>query len=169
MKQARQSLQSSTCPLEGHTWHSAARPNINLWFDTPTLSFSRCEISVSDIHHPLKLMDTLLHSPLSMAKRPCPSQNPRIQNLNHVDHLLEAFLRLSEFPSLSTDLSLERLLDSSPSDADETLLIDRALKMGSMLLDATKQFLFKIQDRISMPKIEACNFGTIWHLNSFLL
>ena len=85
-------------------------------------------------------MDTLLHSPSSMAKRPCPSQNPRIQNLNHVDHLLEAFLGLSEFPSLSIDLSLERLLDSSPSDADETLLIDRALKMGSILLEAAKNF-----------------------------
>ncbi|KAF7804748.1 F-box protein [Senna tora] len=82
-------------------------------------------------------MDTLLHgSSSSMAKRPCPSQNPRFQNLNHVDHLLEAFLGLTEFPSLSVHLSLERLLDSLPTDADQTLIIDRALKIGSMLLDA---------------------------------
>ncbi|KAI4301248.1 hypothetical protein L6164_034543 [Bauhinia variegata] len=83
-------------------------------------------------------MDALLHSPSSMAKRPCPSQNPRILNLNHVDHVLETFLGLSEFPSLSIDLSLERLLDSMPTDSDQTLFIDRALKMGSMLLDAAK-------------------------------
>ncbi|KAI4349502.1 hypothetical protein L6164_010085 [Bauhinia variegata] len=83
-------------------------------------------------------MDTLLHTPSSMAKRPCPSQNPRILNLNHVDHVLQTFLGLSEFPSVSIDLSLERLLESMPTDSDQTLFIDRALKMGSMLLDAAK-------------------------------
>ncbi|XP_028804146.1 F-box protein At4g02760 [Neltuma alba] len=81
-------------------------------------------------------MDTLLHASSSMAKRPCPSQNPRFQNLHQVDHLLEAFLALAEFPAFSLHLSLDRLLHSWPADADQTLLIDRALKMGSVLLDA---------------------------------
>ncbi|KAJ7972783.1 F-box family protein [Quillaja saponaria] len=84
-------------------------------------------------------MDTLLHSPSSMAKRPCPPQNPRVQNLNQLDHLLEAFLTLSDSPPLSIDLSLERLLESVPTDADQTLLIDRALNLGSILLEAAKR------------------------------
>jgi len=67
----------------------------------------------------------------SMAKRPCPSQNPRME----VEHVLEEFLSLSDRPSLSIDLSLENLLQSMPADTD---LIDRALKMGSLLLDAAK-------------------------------
>ncbi|KAF7818331.1 F-box protein [Senna tora] len=78
------------------------------------------------------------NSPSSMAKRPCSSHNPRFQNLSQVDHLLDSFLALPEFPSLSLDLSLERLLSSLPTDADHSLLIDRALHMGSMLLDAAK-------------------------------
>ncbi|XP_020211194.1 F-box protein At4g02760 isoform X1 [Cajanus cajan] len=84
-------------------------------------------------------MDSLvLHSAssaTSMAKRPCPSQNPRVDNLNDVERLLDAFLSLSDLPSLSLDLSFERLLHSLPPDSD---LIDRALKMGSLLLDAAK-------------------------------
>ncbi|KAI9119214.1 hypothetical protein K1719_009889 [Acacia pycnantha] len=87
-------------------------------------------------------MDTppLNTSSSSMTKRPCPSQNPSpgFHNLDQVAQPLENFLRLSEFPSLSLDLSLERLLSSLPTDADQTLLIDRALHMGSMLLDAAK-------------------------------
>ncbi|KAL2320961.1 hypothetical protein Fmac_029930 [Flemingia macrophylla] len=72
----------------------------------------------------------------AMAKRPCPSQNPRVESLNDVERLLDAFLSLSDLPSLSLDLSFERLLRSAPfSDSD---LIDRALKMGSLLLDAAK-------------------------------
>ncbi|XP_027363212.1 F-box protein SKIP17-like [Abrus precatorius] len=73
-----------------------------------------------------------------MAKRPCPSQNPRTENPNQVEHLLDAFLGLADSPSLSLDLSLEMLLESSPSDSDRTVLIDRALKMASTLLDAAK-------------------------------
>ncbi|KAK7345892.1 hypothetical protein VNO77_16507 [Canavalia gladiata] len=74
----------------------------------------------------------------SMAKRPCPSQNPRMENLKQVEHLLDAFLGLADSPSLSLDLSLEKLLESSSSDSDQTVLIDRALKMASTLLDAAK-------------------------------
>ncbi|CAJ2633126.1 F-box protein At4g02760-like isoform X3 [Trifolium pratense] len=67
----------------------------------------------------------------SMAKRPCPSQNPRME----LENLLYQFLSLSDRPSLSLDLSFENLLQSMPPDTD---LIDRALKMGSLLLDAAK-------------------------------
>ncbi|KAL2323542.1 hypothetical protein Fmac_027921 [Flemingia macrophylla] len=72
-------------------------------------------------------------------KRACPSQNPMSEKPNHVEHLLHAFLGLAESPSLSLHLSLETLLESSPSDSDRTVLIDRALKMASTLLDAAKQ------------------------------
>ncbi|PON84210.1 F-box domain containing protein [Trema orientale] len=86
-------------------------------------------------------MDTLLHSPSSMAKRPCPSQNPRIQNPNNpfdMDHLLETLLAESS-SSFSVDLAFERLLDSRPSDSDQTRLIDRALDLGALLLEAGKR------------------------------
>ncbi|KAH7517225.1 hypothetical protein FEM48_Zijuj09G0040400 [Ziziphus jujuba var. spinosa] len=89
-------------------------------------------------------MDTFLHhihNPSSMAKRPCPSQNPRFPNLHQldVDQLLGTLLGLTDSPSLCIDISFERLLDSAASDSDQTLLIDRALKLGSVLLEAGKR------------------------------
>ncbi|CAL2280842.1 unnamed protein product [Prunus armeniaca] len=86
-------------------------------------------------------MDTLLHSPSSMAKRPCPSQNPRIPNLNQLDRdqLLDTFLEFSDSPPFAIDLSFERLLESRSCDADQTKLIDRALQLGSVLLEAAKR------------------------------
>ncbi|KAJ9188124.1 hypothetical protein P3X46_003516 [Hevea brasiliensis] len=110
-------------------------------------------------------MDTLLHTPTSMAKRPCPfsissssssstatatatattstssSPSPNRQpNMNHqVENLLQTFLGLADSPSLSIDLSFERLLDSLPSDAEQSLFINRALKLGSILLEAGKR------------------------------
>ncbi|XP_022150255.1 F-box protein SKIP17-like [Momordica charantia] len=88
-------------------------------------------------------MDALLQiqtsAPSSMAKRPCPSQNPRIPTFTQMDLLLDAFLGLSDSSSICIDLSFERLLDSMPSDLDQTRLIDRALKMGTFLLEAGKR------------------------------
>ncbi|KAG6776339.1 hypothetical protein POTOM_019845 [Populus tomentosa] len=55
---------------------------------------------------------------------------------NQVGNLLQTFLNLADSHSLSIDQSFEHLLDSSPCDADQTLLIDRALKLGSLLLEA---------------------------------
>lgn len=78
-------------------------------------------------------------APSSMAKRPCPSQNPRIPTFTQMDLLLEAFLGLSDSSSICIDFSFERLLDSLPSDLDQTRLIDRALKMGTFLLEAGKR------------------------------
>ncbi|XP_057438658.1 F-box protein At4g02733 isoform X2 [Lotus japonicus] len=66
-----------------------------------------------------------------MAKRQCPSENPRPEQ---VENLLNAFLSLSDLPSLSLDLSFENLLQSMPAPHDSSDLIDRALKMGSLLL-----------------------------------
>ncbi|XWS76389.1 hypothetical protein CRYUN_Cryun01aG0172100 [Craigia yunnanensis] len=87
-------------------------------------------------------MDTLLHPPptsssSSMAKRPCSSssQNPRLpSHFFQLDHLLYYFLSLSDSSPISLDLSFDCLLDSSPSDADQSLLIDRAQNLGSLLL-----------------------------------
>ncbi|GLT52755.1 hypothetical protein SLA2020_260770 [Shorea laevis] len=101
-------------------------------------------------------MDTLLHIPTSMAKRPCPSssssssspsQNPRPppllpppSHLSQMDQLLHSFLSLADdSPSLSVDLSFDRLLESCSSDSDQSLLIDRAHKLGSLLLNAANR------------------------------
>lgn len=56
-----------------------------------------------------------------------------------MDQLLGTLLGLTESPSLCIDLSFERLLDSTASDSDQTVLIDRALKLGSVLLEAGKR------------------------------
>ncbi|KAK3193770.1 hypothetical protein Dsin_025080 [Dipteronia sinensis] len=82
-----------------------------------------------------------------MAKRPCPSLtslNPNIVMLRpSMDDLLAAFLDMADSdtdsPSLSIDLSFERLLESLPRDDDQSLLIDRALNLGSLLLEAAKR------------------------------
>ncbi|OMP05055.1 hypothetical protein COLO4_09077 [Corchorus olitorius] len=78
-----------------------------------------------------------------MAKRPCPSssQNPRLPpHFSQMDHLLHSFLSLADSsPQISLDLSFDRLLESSPSDADQSLLIDRAHKLGSLLLRAANR------------------------------
>ncbi|KAE8680406.1 transducin family protein [Hibiscus syriacus] len=52
-----------------------------------------------------------------------------------MDHLLLSFLSLADSsPPVSLDLSFDRLLDSTPSDADQALLIDRTHSIGSLLL-----------------------------------
>ncbi|WCJ21543.1 F-box/RNI-like superfamily protein [Euphorbia peplus] len=85
-------------------------------------------------------MDTLLHTPTSMAKRPCPfpttASPPRSTRIPTMDNLLQTFLNLADSNPLSVDLSFERLLDSAP---DQPLLIDRALKLGSLLVEAGKR------------------------------
>lgn len=109
----------------------------------------------------------------SMAKRPCPSQNPRLE----VEHLLDEFLSLSELPSLSLDISFEKLLQSMPADSD---LIDRALKMGSLLLHAAKHSSRKRASNhnsvvwplppdltIKVPILSFFNFTLPYHISSF--
>ncbi|KAE8681723.1 ribonuclease HI-like [Hibiscus syriacus] len=65
-----------------------------------------------------------------MAKRPChsSSENPNLPScFSQMDHVLLSFLSLADSsPPVSLDLSFDRLLDSTPSDADQALLIDRA-------------------------------------------
>ncbi|XVE77791.1 hypothetical protein DITRI_Ditri13aG0091000 [Diplodiscus trichospermus] len=90
-------------------------------------------------------MDTVHHPPppSSMAKRPCPSssQNPRFPSFfSQMDHLLDSFLFLADSsPPISLDLSFDRLLDSCPYDTDRSLLIDRAHKLGSLLISAANR------------------------------
>ncbi|GKV27766.1 hypothetical protein SLEP1_g36900 [Rubroshorea leprosula] len=43
---------------------------------------------------------------------------------------------MSDSPSLSVDLSFDRHLESSSSDSDQSLLIDLAPILGSLLLNA---------------------------------
>ncbi|XP_059660497.1 F-box protein SKIP17-like [Cornus florida] len=86
-------------------------------------------------------MDTLLlHCP-SMTKRPCCSSpsNPRVSKLDRMDRLLESFLDLSDSSTLSLDLSFDRLLESRACDSDQNDMIERALRLGSVLLEAGKR------------------------------
>ncbi|KAE9460598.1 hypothetical protein C3L33_07488, partial [Rhododendron williamsianum] len=96
-------------------------------------------------------MDTLLLGCPSTAKRPCctpPSDpllitaSPRISILkpDPMDRLLESFLGLSDSTStLSLDLSFDRLLESRPCDSDQNDMIERAMRLGSVLLEAGKR------------------------------
>lgn len=56
-----------------------------------------------------------------------------------IDSLLQTFLDLSHSSALSLDLSFERLLESKSSDSDQSQLIDRALNLGSALLEAANR------------------------------
>ncbi|XP_057963929.1 F-box protein SKIP17-like isoform X4 [Malania oleifera] len=90
--------------------------------------------------------DTLFHC-ASMAKRPCsistdphhPVPNPRASSPEQMDNLLDAFLGLRDASAFSVELSFDRLLESRASDADQAQLIDRALGLGSALLEAGKR------------------------------
>ncbi|XP_043691671.1 F-box protein SKIP17-like [Telopea speciosissima] len=86
-------------------------------------------------------MDTLIRSS-SLRKRPCCGGDPlpiefsRVSTPEQMDHLLEAFLGLSDSSSVFLDLSLERLLESRASDSEQNLMIDKVLKLGSVLVEA---------------------------------
>ncbi|KAM7495982.1 hypothetical protein LguiA_020396 [Lonicera macranthoides] len=114
-------------------------------------------------------MDTLLlfQCP-SMAKRPCCSSppdlnsptlnpNPRIFKRDQIDmdSLLESFLSLSDSSSPSLDLSFDRLIESRASDSDQHDMIERALRLGSVLLEAGKR---------SARKRASLQNGVLWPL-----
>ncbi|KAA8550855.1 hypothetical protein F0562_002539 [Nyssa sinensis] len=119
---------------------------------------SRCPLSVPHAPDFIKLslsvslspppdMDTLLlHCP-SMAKRPCCASpdtstiNPgsRVSKLDQMDRLLESFLDLSDTSTLTLDLSFDRLVESRTCDSDRNDMIERALRLGSVLLEAGKR------------------------------
>ncbi|KAI3732397.1 hypothetical protein L1987_63602 [Smallanthus sonchifolius] len=93
-------------------------------------------------------MDTpsLPHGP-SMAKRTCCSDpsnakppsttSPELHNdRSENDLALESFLRVSDFDSINT--SFDRLIESRSSDSDKNDLIQRALHLGCVLLEAGK-------------------------------
>lgn len=57
-----------------------------------------------------------------------------------MDRLLESFLGLSDSSStLSLDLSFDRLLESRACDSDQNDMIERAMRLGSVLLEAGKR------------------------------
>ncbi|XAR58545.1 hypothetical protein NMG60_11013981 [Bertholletia excelsa] len=83
-----------------------------------------------------------------MAKRPCCSAPkdpllvnacPRVSELGKMDGLLESFLGLSDLPTSSLDLCFDRLLQSRACDSDQNDMIERAMKLGSALLEAGKR------------------------------
>ncbi|KAL3530327.1 hypothetical protein ACH5RR_009649 [Cinchona calisaya] len=88
-------------------------------------------------------------SPKPKLKRPCTSLNPsptnfpnhppipRVSNSNSSS--MDSLLALSDSSAFSLDLSFDRLLDSRASDSDKSDLIDRALNLGSVLLEAAKR------------------------------
>ncbi|KAK9057308.1 hypothetical protein SSX86_022143 [Deinandra increscens subsp. villosa] len=83
----------------------------------------------SSLCKPPMAMDSLL-SP-SLPKRPkSPSDHFAM------DALLTSFLALSDAPSPSIHTSFDRLIQSTPSDSDQNRLIQRALHLGSLLLEA---------------------------------
>lgn len=105
-------------------------------------------------------MDTLLlHSQSSMAspkpklKRPCCSPSlPSPDNQNHIpssssnfpwiddmDSLLESILAVSDSSTVALNCSFDRLLDYRACDSEKADMIDRALKFGSVLLEAAKR------------------------------
>ncbi|KAM7501345.1 hypothetical protein LguiB_000249 [Lonicera macranthoides] len=103
-----------------------------------------------------------------MAKRPCCSSppdlnsptlnpNPRIFKRDQIDmdSLLESFLSLSDSSSPSLDLSFDRLIESRASDSDQHDMIERALRLGSVLLEAGKR---------SARKRASLQNGVLWPL-----
>lgn len=84
-------------------------------------------------------------SPKHKLKRPCCSTFtdpvPRVSNsrIDHVDSLLESLLGIPDSSLSLLDISLDRLLDSQPSEFEKTDIIDRAHKLGSVLLEASKR------------------------------
>ncbi|GFZ06036.1 hypothetical protein Acr_18g0002060 [Actinidia rufa] len=56
-----------------------------------------------------------------------------------LDRLMESFLGLSEWPYLSLDLSFDSLLESRPCDSDQDDMIDRNMRLGSALLEASRR------------------------------
>ena len=141
-------------------------------------------LSLSLSLSPPLAMDTLLEAP-SMAKRPCVCANdpvlrhshcclnPRVSQSDQMEGLLEAFLELSDSSGPSLHLSFEKLLDSRACDSDQNLLIDRALRLGSALLEAGKRSARKrasIHNSLTwaLPPdltIKVCfSFGKVWLL-----
>ncbi|KAJ4956543.1 hypothetical protein NE237_013326 [Protea cynaroides] len=94
-------------------------------------------------------MDTLIQSP-SPQKRPCcvgdplPIEFSRISTPEQMNNLLEAFLGLSDSSSVFFDCSLERLLESRASDSEQNQMIERVLKLGSVLIEAGERSARKL-------------------------
>lgn len=122
-----------------------------------------------------------------MAKRPCVCPNdpscrhshccikPKASKSDQMEDLLEAFLEFSDSSALSLHLSFEKLLDSRACDSDQNLLIDRALRLGSALLEAGNRSARKrasIHNSLTwaLPPdltIKVCfSFGEVWFLSS---
>ncbi|KAJ0946358.1 putative leucine-rich repeat domain superfamily, F-box-like domain superfamily [Helianthus annuus] len=99
--------------------------NLDLHVHIPTPTCHSLFLSIHSLSKPP--MDSN-----SMAKRPKPPSD----HFN-MDALLTSFLSLSDSPSIHT--SFDRLIQSTASDSDQNRLIQRALRLGSLLLDAANR------------------------------
>ncbi|KAL7601940.1 F-box protein At4g02760 isoform X1 [Lactuca sativa] len=101
-------------------------------------------------------MDSLLSS--SMAKRPCSSPKPTSSDSSsdhfNMDAILKSFLALSDSPSINA--SFDRLIECTSSDSDQNQLIQRALHLGSLLLEAGNR---------SARKCSSSHNAVIWPLS----
>lgn len=113
----------------------------SLYHNTGLLGFSPSpDMDALLLHCP-----SMACSPKHKLKRPCSSTFtdpvPRVSNsrIDHVDSLLESLLGIPDSSLSLLDISLDRLLDSRPSEFEKTDVIDRAHKLGSVLLEASKR------------------------------
>ncbi|XP_047308664.1 F-box protein SKIP17-like [Impatiens glandulifera] len=90
--------------------------------------------------------DIDIDTPL-LSKRPCCSSPDliakplfKLPKLDNMDNLLQSFLDLSDSSdSFSLDMSFDRLIQSRECDADQNELIERAMRLGNVLLEAGKR------------------------------
>ncbi|KAI7736554.1 hypothetical protein M8C21_031850, partial [Ambrosia artemisiifolia] len=91
----------------------------------------------------------------STPKRPKPPSNNNNNNhLTTMDALLTSFLSLSDSPSIHS--SFDRLIQSTDSGSDQTRLIQRALRLGSLLLEAGNR---------SARRCSSHHNGVVWPLS----
>ncbi|KAL3647872.1 hypothetical protein CASFOL_008840 [Castilleja foliolosa] len=91
------------------------------------------------------LVNSIFFAVKTNLKRPCLShfsdstRGVSFPDLNPLDVLLESFLELSDSSAVSLDISIERILDCRHCDPDKNDVIERALRLGSALTEATKR------------------------------
>lgn len=76
-------------------------------------------------------MDTSPAAPVSI---------PAADNTIQLDSLLQSFLTLSDSSTTpSLNCVFDHLIESSASDSEESMMIERAIRLGSVLLEAGKR------------------------------
>lgn len=69
-----------------------------------------------------------------------PTSIPAADDAIQLDSLLQSFLTLSNScTTASLNCVFDRLIESSASDCEENMMIERAIRLGSVLLEAGKR------------------------------